>query len=871
MSDSPAPDAGQMLDASTAEDYLRIMRHELRTPVNHIIGYSEMLLDEAADADAGDIGEALRTILNTGRQLLARINASLDLAVSDPRLLESALAHADLTAALEQIHMQSRILQDMVRGGEHERWSPDMQKIGEATRNLRSLIDNGVDYHAVAADVHSSWEAPARTENEALPGAETYTLLVVEDNELNRDMLSRRLERLGYNVVLAENGREALETVRRRSCDLILLDIMMPELNGYQVLEQLKGDERLRNIPVIMLSALDELASVVRCIEMGAEDYLSKPFDPVLLSARIGACLEKKHLRDKEVSFVQEIKVAKKRADDLLHVVIPIGVALSSEKGYNRLLEKIVIEAMGLCNADGGSLYLRTDDDMLEFVILLNRSLNIAYGGTSETPITFPPLRMYDPETKEPNRRYVVTQTALTRDSINIHDAYAADGFDFSGTRAFDQQTRYRSTSFLTVPLMDDIGRVIGVLQLLNAQDPDTGAVVPFDSGMQQMIESLSALAAAALSVYDREQRLRQQIEQLQIVIDEVKRKREVEEIIGTDYFQNLQARARELRSNTPAEPPPAAVEEETAEEGAELDALVRPLRERERRGNKRVYLVGKQEIHAREEGAKHRQVALLIHGWSSSWYAMSPLMPNLSKRYRSIAVDLPGYGDSPPLPIQTSIAAYADVLAVLIRQITEQPVVLVGHSMGGMISLTLALRHPKLVERMVLLCPTISGKLSMFIDMFISPITLLERFSVASSLVARLEPQLLSVTDRLMKPASFAERTGITEADYHQLRADARRPGQGRVRSETYWAMRNNNLSGKLGQVKAPALVLWGMEDNTVPLRDASAVADEWPAAELKVIPKAGHWPQFEAPEFTDRSVRAFLSTPIKLLKMKL
>jgi len=282
------------------------------------------------------------------------------------------------------------------------------------------------------------------------------------------------------------------------------------------------------------------------------------------------------------------------------------------------------------------------------------------------------------------------------------------------------------------------------------------------------------------------------------------------------------------------------------------------------------VYTVGEQRIHVREESPHRKTVALLIHGWSSSWYALSPLMPQLRERYRCLAVDLPGYGESPPGSQRATMAGYADLLAGLSRQVTDQPVVLVGHSMGGMISLTMALRHPEVVERMVLLCPTISGRLSTFINVFISPITLLERSRLGNRLVAALEPQMLSVTDRLMRPASFAERSGITEEVYHHLRADARRPGQGRVRAECYWAMRDGDLRGKLGLIKAPSLVLWGMEDNTVPLRDASVVADEWPDADLRIIPKAGHWPQFETPDLTRRYVRAFLSTPIKLLKVQ-
>jgi pimeloyl-ACP methyl ester carboxylesterase len=284
----------------------------------------------------------------------------------------------------------------------------------------------------------------------------------------------------------------------------------------------------------------------------------------------------------------------------------------------------------------------------------------------------------------------------------------------------------------------------------------------------------------------------------------------------------------------------------------------------------KRVYTVNGQPICAREQGAPRRPVALLIHGWSSSWYALSPLLPMLSERYRCVAVDLPGYGESPVGSGRATIAGYADLLAGLLCELGGPPAVLVGHSMGGMISLTLALRHPELVERLVLICPTITGRLSLFINLFVSPITVMERFALTGRLVTLVESQMLSLTDRLMRPASFAERSGITENDYHRLRADARRPGQGRVRAECFRAMREGSLAGRLGALRMPVLALWGLEDNTVPLRDASLLADELPDTDLRVIPKAGHWPQFETPDVTRRYIRAFLSTPLKLLQMQ-
>src|SRR5512132_1940677 len=133
-------------------------------------------------------------------------------------------------------------------------------------------------------------------------------ILVVDDNEANRDMLSRRLARQGHGVEMAAGGQEALQRLGAEPFDLVLLDIMMPEMNGYEVLERLKADEHLRHTPVIMISAVDQLESVVRCIELGAEDYLPKPFNPILLRARVGATLEKKRLRDEIVAYLDRIE-----------------------------------------------------------------------------------------------------------------------------------------------------------------------------------------------------------------------------------------------------------------------------------------------------------------------------------------------------------------------------------------------------------------------------------------------------------------------------------------------------------------------------------------------------------------------------------
>lgn len=148
-------------------------------------------------------------------------------------------------------------------------------------------------------------------------------VLVVDDDPLNVDLLEQALEEMGHATIAARDGQQALQAAFQHAPDLILLDVMMPILDGFEVLKQLKSRPPACDIPVIMISAMDDMNSVVRGIRMGAEDYLPKPFNEVLLRARIDACLEKKRLRDREAAHVTEIERQRRRADDLLHVILP--------------------------------------------------------------------------------------------------------------------------------------------------------------------------------------------------------------------------------------------------------------------------------------------------------------------------------------------------------------------------------------------------------------------------------------------------------------------------------------------------------------------------------------------------------------------
>ena len=254
MSDKTALGGGteQMITEDGENQALSLanVRHTLRTPLNHIIGYSEILLEEAGERGLEAFTADLQKIHKAGKQLLSFINEFFDTPTS-----ESTAAHVSKTA------------------------------------------DDGL-FREAKRDIHP------------LPGTHgtpAGRILVVDDNESNRDMLSRRLRHEGYDVYIADSGQVALALLSTQAIDLILLDVMMPDMNGHDVLKKLKANTTWRDIPVIMISALDEIESVVRCIEQGAEDYLPKPFDPVLLRARIGACLEKKHLRDQEVLYLKDV------------------------------------------------------------------------------------------------------------------------------------------------------------------------------------------------------------------------------------------------------------------------------------------------------------------------------------------------------------------------------------------------------------------------------------------------------------------------------------------------------------------------------------------------------------------------------------
>lgn len=255
---------------------------------------------------------------------------------------------------------------------------------------------------------------------------------------------------------------------------------------------------------------------------------------------------------------MQQIRREKKRADDLLDVVIPIGVALSSERNFNQLLENMLAEAMAFCNADGGAILLR-DDKLLRLMMLRITSREAFFGGTSGQPITLAPLDLYDGASGAPDERYPATYVVAHNTPVNIADSRDSQlPFETPRIAAATADLDYEPVSLLALPLKNTQNEVLGVLQLFNAQDPATGQTIPFDANLQQMMASFSSLAVAALESYIREQSLRQEIQQLRIQVDENKQQEQVSEIVETDFFQDLQARARTMRRRNQGAAPPA-------------------------------------------------------------------------------------------------------------------------------------------------------------------------------------------------------------------------------------------------------------------------------------------------------------------------
>lgn len=312
---------------------LRHLRHELCTPINAIIGYSEILLDEMPDTAAADMAQDFKKVHSAGLQLLASTDAILD-----PSQLQNNPVGQDITSFSARVRLElltplSTVMGycEMLLEDASDEQATDLKRIDTAAHKLLEMTNDIVNLAQQQLQRLSSQnstvsqlqiDSPAnqlfaqtadrlvRSVQESAPKIVEGSILVVDDNEINCDLLSRQLERQGYTVTTVNGGTQALESMSEAAYDLILLDIFMPDMNGLDVLSKIKQNPDWKTTPVIMISALDELNSVVHCIEMGAEDFLSKPFNSILLQAKIKACLEKKKLQDQQAMYIAQRMIA---------------------------------------------------------------------------------------------------------------------------------------------------------------------------------------------------------------------------------------------------------------------------------------------------------------------------------------------------------------------------------------------------------------------------------------------------------------------------------------------------------------------------------------------------------------------------------
>jgi len=319
------------------------------------------------------------------------------------------------------------------------------------------------------------------------------TILIVDDDSFVREILVDILESEDFKTDTAENGLDALNKYKENASkiDVIVSDINMPIMGGVDLIKALRNDVK-SEVPVVVLSGNNEVAIAIDAINSGASEYILKDEnlqETIVLA--LNKALENKRIVDENRALVHNITQKNEEMGGIIQRMNDLGTALSAEKNFQNLMEIIISNARELTHADAGTLYL-IEDEKLSFKIVQNDTLKIHLGGKSSEEIKFPPV-----EIKESN---VSGYSALKKEVVNIPDVYSSELFDFTGPKKFDQTSNYRSKSMLVVPMVNRMNDVVGVLQLLNSKDPDTGEVVTFSESSEEYIKALGSQAAVAVN-----------------------------------------------------------------------------------------------------------------------------------------------------------------------------------------------------------------------------------------------------------------------------------------------------------------------------------------------------------------------------------
>ncbi len=315
--------------------------HDLRTPLNQIVGFSEMLQEMAEEEGRHDLIDGLTAICSAGLELTTLL--------ADTRLISLSSADGQETWTMIEAARSpiSRVIgfADLILAEPPESglavYLSDIGKIRDAAQHF--LAKARSSQIVIKIESARDWSASSTRP----PSENAGRVLIVDDENLNREILCRRLLREGYTSIGVASGRAALETLKQETFDIILLDIQMPGIGGIEVLQSLKNDENLRHLPVLMLSALTDVDRVARCVELGADDYLPKPVNAVLLRARLGACMEKKRLRDQEQASLRALDAEKNLLSVTLQTLVNAVVTTDAE-GRIVLFNRVAAEQTGL-------------------------------------------------------------------------------------------------------------------------------------------------------------------------------------------------------------------------------------------------------------------------------------------------------------------------------------------------------------------------------------------------------------------------------------------------------------------------------------------------------------------------------------------
>jgi adenylate cyclase len=329
-SEPSTPDPERVREAALGH-----VRHELRTPINGIVGYAEMLLEDLEGDEDEELVEDLERIRRAGRQLLGRVDGLLSgdhARDADDLEAFAETVRVDLRTPVSAVVGYAEMLMESCREAGRDALLDDLERILGSARRLLELSDDIVRVAVRSTGAGSLGASSAMTEQVLSrigsgaaqgPREGAGRLLVVDDNETNRDLIARQLARFGYTVATAADGLEALDRIRSEPVDLVLLDVLMPRLDGVETLTRIRDDERLADTPVIMLSSLDEMDGAIRCLELGATDYITKPVQPPLLEARIAAALEVRDLRGRERLYRRRVQADTVLIDQLLAAAFP--------------------------------------------------------------------------------------------------------------------------------------------------------------------------------------------------------------------------------------------------------------------------------------------------------------------------------------------------------------------------------------------------------------------------------------------------------------------------------------------------------------------------------------------------------------------